>query len=249
MHIDLWTLGLQAINVLVLVWLLARFLFRPVAAIIAQRRQAAEALLADAAAARTQAQAEAAEIVRRRQGLQDEADRLRAEAHKDAEAERAAQLAQARDDAAQVRQDAEAALLRERGQQQKALESRACTLAVDIARRLVARLPSQAITSVLASELARDIAALPSAERRLLAQDAEHLQLVTAVALDAPAQAEIAASLAQALGVQPRLEVRVDPALLGGIELAGPHTLIRNSWRADLERIADELATEHADVA
>ena len=37
MHIDLWTLGLQTINVLVLVWLLARFLFRPVAAIVVQR--------------------------------------------------------------------------------------------------------------------------------------------------------------------------------------------------------------------
>ena len=57
MHIDLWTLGLQAINVLVLVWLLARFLFRPLTAIIAQRRQATETLLADATAARAQAQA------------------------------------------------------------------------------------------------------------------------------------------------------------------------------------------------
>ena len=38
MRIDLWTLGLQAINALVLIWLLARFLFRPIAAIIAERK-------------------------------------------------------------------------------------------------------------------------------------------------------------------------------------------------------------------
>ena len=51
MHFDWSTLILQTINVLVLLWLLRRFLFRPVAAIIAQRQAAAEKLLADAAAA------------------------------------------------------------------------------------------------------------------------------------------------------------------------------------------------------
>ena len=50
MRIDWTTLALQTINVLVLVWLLARFLFRPVMTIIAERRAAAEKLLADAAA-------------------------------------------------------------------------------------------------------------------------------------------------------------------------------------------------------
>ena len=35
MQIDWWTLGLQAVNALVLVWLLAHFLFRPVVDAIA----------------------------------------------------------------------------------------------------------------------------------------------------------------------------------------------------------------------
>ena len=249
MRIDLWTLGLQAINALVLVWLLARFLFRPLTAIIAQRRQATEALLAGAAAARAQAQAAANSIVQQRQALEVEADRLRAVAHQDAEADRAAQLAQTRAEITQLRQDAEVALARERAQQQKQMETRACTLAVDIARRLVARVASPAITSALAQRLAQHIAALPPVERQLLAADARHLQLVSAVALDASAQADIAAGLTRALGVAPQLELRVDPALLGGIELLGPHTLIRNSWRADLERLAGELAVEHADAA
>jgi F-type H+-transporting ATPase subunit b len=248
MHIDLWTLGLQAINVLVLVWLLAHFLFRPIARIVAQRRQAAETLLADAAASRAKAQAEAATITQQRQALADETSRLRAEAHKDAEAERAAQLAQARVEIAQARQDAELALTRERTQQQQELEDRACTLAVDIARRLVTRLPSHVVTTALARRLAQDIVALPPVERQLLVAGADRLQLVTAVALDTPAQAEILSVLEQALGVRPQLDIHIDPALLGGIELTGPHTLIRNSWRADLERISGELA-EHKDAA
>ncbi|MDR3453737.1 MAG: F0F1 ATP synthase subunit B, partial [Rhodoferax sp.] len=58
MKIDWWTLGLQAINVVVLVWLLSRFLFKPVAAIIAERQAAAARLLSEAQAARDAAQRE-----------------------------------------------------------------------------------------------------------------------------------------------------------------------------------------------
>ena len=57
MHFDWSTLVLQTVNVLVLLWLLRRFLFRPVVAIIAARKDAADKLLADAEAARAQAEA------------------------------------------------------------------------------------------------------------------------------------------------------------------------------------------------
>ena len=55
MHIDWWTLALQTVNVLVLIWLLARFFFRPVVDIVAKRQEEANKLLADAAAARQEA--------------------------------------------------------------------------------------------------------------------------------------------------------------------------------------------------
>ena len=38
MTIDWWTLGIQTVNVVILVWLLGRFFWRPVAAMIEQRR-------------------------------------------------------------------------------------------------------------------------------------------------------------------------------------------------------------------
>ena len=41
MQIDWWTLGLQAVNALVLVWLLAHFLFRPVVDAIARQPDSA----------------------------------------------------------------------------------------------------------------------------------------------------------------------------------------------------------------
>src|SRR5260370_27174717 len=58
MQIDWWTLGLQAVNALVLIWLLAHFLFRPVVDAIAARQKATGQLLADAKAAKTAAERE-----------------------------------------------------------------------------------------------------------------------------------------------------------------------------------------------
>ena len=42
MHIDWWTLAFQTVNVLVLIWILGRFFFRPVADIVAKRQAQAD---------------------------------------------------------------------------------------------------------------------------------------------------------------------------------------------------------------
>ncbi|MFW2410409.1 hypothetical protein ACN4GS_22105, partial [Burkholderia pseudomallei] len=58
MRIDWSTLALQTVNVVVLVWLLSRFLFRPVSDIIAKRQAAARKLIDDASRERDAAHAE-----------------------------------------------------------------------------------------------------------------------------------------------------------------------------------------------
>lgn len=146
MHLDLWTLGLQAINVVVLVWLLARFLFRPISAMIAARRQAAETLLADAAAARAKAMADAAEIARRREDFTREGQRILDAAQAEAATQIAAQRAQAAQAIARMRQDAATELARERTATEEAFAVQANALAVMIARRLLARMPEATVT-------------------------------------------------------------------------------------------------------
>ena len=66
MTLDWWTLGIQAVNVTVLIWLLGRFFWRPMAAIIAERRAVAERSLADAQRARAEAAEALAAIERTR---------------------------------------------------------------------------------------------------------------------------------------------------------------------------------------
>ena len=57
MRLDWWTLGLQAINLLVLIWILSRFFFKPIAKAISDRQAASSKLLDDAAQEREQAKA------------------------------------------------------------------------------------------------------------------------------------------------------------------------------------------------
>ena len=85
MKIDWWTLALQAVNALVLIWLLAHFLFRPVVKAIAARQKAAGQLLTDAKAAKAAAESERDKAAAETAGLTEH----RSEALKAAEAEAA----------------------------------------------------------------------------------------------------------------------------------------------------------------
>src|SRR5260370_23492031 len=144
MQIDWWTLGLQAVNALVLIWLLAHFLFRPVVNAIGTRQKAAGQLLADAKAAKAAAESE-------RDKAAAEAARLaehRSEALKAAEAEAAtaksALLAMAQAEADKLRAAAKAEIDAERRTEALAAEDRAGRLAVDIAGKRLDRVPREA---------------------------------------------------------------------------------------------------------
>ena len=198
MRLDLWTLALQAVNALVLVWLLARFLYRPVTAIIAQRRTEAEKLLADAAEARAEATREAAALAAARAGLAAEGEQIRADAQARASAEREALLAEARAAAAGLQRAAEAGTARERAAAEAELQRAAADLALFIARRLLARLSPAVVAEAFRASLAADLAALPEPARRQFLDPHETVTVASAAPPDAAVQQACRAMLAGA---------------------------------------------------
>ena len=243
MRIDWWTLALQTFNVLVLVLILSRFLFRPVAAIIEERRAATVKLLADAEAAkheanaaRQAANAEAAQLASAR----DEALRQAAAA---AEAQRAAALAAARTEVEHLRADAEAEIRSGREAEAIAASNRAARLAVDIAGKLLKRLPDASRVDGFIVGLAEGLASLPAASRDGLVAG-EDARLTAARPLTEAEMKSCRAAFAAALGRPLDFAVAVDPDLVAGLELETPHAVVRNSFRADLARIVEEL-TRH----
>ncbi len=106
---DWWTLGFQAANFLVLVWLLQHFLYQPVMEIMEQRKGEVDRVYADAAAAKAAADAARAEYETMRADAAKAAARMMDEAKDAALRERNAMVDQARADAENIAAAARAA--------------------------------------------------------------------------------------------------------------------------------------------
>lgn len=237
MIIDWWTLGFQAVNVVVLVWLLQRFFWRPVAGMIELRRTTADKALADAMATQGKATAALAYIATTRAGFGKERDTILAAAHADAETASKAVLDAAAKDATARADTAAAAMKAEHDANQAAWSDRAAALAVEIAGRLASRLQGPAVSSLFLDWLVSSIRAMPGPARVAAVTDAGGMEAVTAAPLGPAEQEQARTAIAAAFGIPPQVTFRADPALLAGIELHGPHFALNNSWRADLDEI------------
>ncbi len=241
MHIDWWTLGLQTINLLVLVWILSRFLFRPIAGIIRERQAASADLLKKAEVERDKADLE------ERQAEQDkeEAERARGEvlksAAKEAEAEKTQILAAARQEADKLRAQAKTDIERLRQAEEARSNRQASELAVEIAAKLFNRLPRNARIGGFVDGLAEAVAKLPERTRAEIGAAGAPVMVKAAQEMSPGEVTALEAALSKVLGCEVAVSVTVDPELIAGLELEAAHASVRNSFAADLDRIANGL--------
>ncbi|MEY8880833.1 hypothetical protein [Donghicola sp. XS_ASV15] len=241
MTIDLWTLGLQTINALVLIWFLGRFFFKPVSAIIAERRAAAQAELDHAAQAAASAKAERQAAQSDRAAFASMRASLLEEARAEAKAERNKLLDLAQEEAQSLRHETEASLKRLRADAQAGLAGDASDLAVEIAQRLLARLPDVTLVGPFVEGLVAAVGALPTAVQEALGRDGPALLRVPRALTDAEHEA-VQAAFSGALGRPVQMRVEVYPDLIAGLELEAETATVRNHFAADLSRIKAELA-------
>ncbi|MFZ3581739.1 hypothetical protein ACOI1H_06145 [Loktanella sp. DJP18] len=244
MSINLWTLALQAVNVAILIWLLSRIFWAPVAAAIAARQAATQATLDAAAATQAQADAALADATRARAGIAAERTAVLADAAADSEAarRREAAAAQAQADALLL---AAATTAAAKAETDRALTERAAAqLALAVARKLLAGLDTAVVQDAFLARLVAGIGAMAPEDRAALVASDGGIEVVTPDALTPTGTADVTAAIATALGGKPMLHFVSDPALIAGSELRTPHFTLHNSWRADLEDV--ERALTHA---
>ncbi len=244
MTIDWWTLGIQTVNVIILIWLLGRFFWRPVAAMIEQRRATVQRILTEAEGKRNEATAALADIERTRAGFAREREAIVAAAHEAAERARAARLEAVEKETAALEAAGRAAVAKEREAAEKAYAERASRLAVEIAERLAARLHGPVVQATFLDWLLKEIRALPEPARQAAARDGVTLQAISATPLEPAEQERCRELISAAFGGHPSIAFDSDPALIAGLELHGPHLVVSNSWRADLARILADLAND-----
>ncbi|WP_061288573.1 F0F1 ATP synthase subunit delta [Azotobacter vinelandii] len=246
MTLDWWSLGLQAVNVLILVWLLSRFLFRPVAQIVAERQSEAGRLLDEAAEAKAAAERVRAEAEAARAQLASRQDTALRAAEQEVAGVKARLLREAEEEVRQLHERAEQAQVARQQAVLALVEERATRLALEIAARLLERLPDSVRLSAFIDGLLAGLDELPAAARQALGAESAALTLRVP---RTPSAGELEAcrqALARALGREPELKVAVDPGLIAGLELEGSNAVVRNSFRADLARLHRELSHESA---
>ena len=236
MAIDWWTLGFQAVNVLILIALLQRFFWRPVAAMIEERRGSVAKTISDAEALQSEAKRAFAENESVRAGFEREREAIVTEARTSAEDARAALLAAAAKEAAAVEEAARDAMARERKAIDEEWTRRASDLAVSIAERLAKRLDGATVDAAFLDWLIAAIRALPESARAAATAEGVELEVVSAAPLQAEEESRCRRAIVEALGGGALL-FKSDPALIAGLELRGPALVITNSWRADLDAI------------
>lgn len=244
MQIDWWTLALQAVNFLVLVWLLWRFLYRPVRDVIEKRKELAEQAFAEAAKKEAEAEAARQHFEEGRAGLAQERQDMLKKMHEELEAERRKVLDEARREADELLGTARETIDEEREAVLKEVREQVAELAAELALDLLRKAGVKASSDVFLEQLEKQLEESPAEERerlqRDLAADGARLTVVTAAPLSREEQGRWTDRLSARLGQRDKTEFATDPKILGGAELRFPHAVIKLTW-ADQLRKAKEL--------
>lgn len=238
MQFNLTTFVFQLVNVLVLLFILQHFLFKPVAAIIAKRQAATDAALRAAETAK--AGAEAAQQAAAAATAATEAARhdvlTAAKAQAEDQAKQITDAARTRADDIQAKAEARAQATVAAAAGETLAKAR--DLAQTIARKALTEVPDPPSVEAYAGRLADALAALPEDRRRVLLEGA-NLRLVAPRDLD---DAEVKAVLKR-LGLK-QAGADVDPALILGLDLRSDTGIVHNSLAHDLDLIAGALKPE-----
>jgi len=244
-----WTFAFQIVNFLVLVWLLQRFLYRPVQRTIAERQKRAEQAAARVAEAQGAVDQARAAIEQERVQAAAERERVIAEIRGRAQAEHDEVLAKARGAADELLVTARRTLDDERARALAALEAHAAELGTAIAARLLGEITpavGPALDDAFLAKIAAFFEQLPRDRLRALAAEARSgVEVVTAHDLAPGAVARWTAELTARLGASAGVAFHTDPALIAGAELRFRSAEVRFSWRDALGH-ARELLCAHA---
>ncbi|MEL7152199.1 MAG: F0F1 ATP synthase subunit delta, partial [Pseudomonadota bacterium] len=236
-----WGLGLQAINVLILVWLLSRVFWRPIAGAIIRRQDAAQAMLEEGKTAQAKADAALAEVAETRAGIAAEREAILAHAKATAGTVAKAALKDAQTKADAMIAAARTAIDRDRSTARKENATRAAELSVEIAARLLGRFNTPAVQATFLAQLVEAIAGMSASDRTALIASADDIEITTATNPEDAERAKIEQAVKDALDGTPSVRLVTDPDLIAGLELRSGHFVLHNSWRADLENILKEV--------
>ncbi len=243
MELDWSTFGLQVANFLILVWLLKRFLYKPVFTVIADRRAAMERLRAEAERLRAEGETLKQRYEGRLAEWEQEKQQARARLHEEINKERARLMEDIHRSVAQEREKAKTLEERRRQELQRQAEEVGLALGARFAARLLERLAQPNMTEQLAALAIEELRALPDERRHAIRAVCLNGDVIASVSsahrLDEFHREALSAALGELVGRMVTCVWTEDPSLLAGVRVSlGPWVFVAN-LREELKGFAE----------
>lgn len=223
MPIDWFTVAAQALNFVVLVWLLKRFLYGPVLAAIDARDKRVAAELADAAAKQAQAQSERDAFARRNADFDAQREQLMAQAKAHAAQERERLLEQAHQSVGEWSAARKASLLAQAQQLDQTIRAQAQQEIFAIARKTLQELAATELDELVCAVFVRRLRALDDGQlaqlRGALRAGTEPVLVRSAFVLSPAMREEIEKAVRTLTPLPVVPQYATSPALVSGVEL------------------------------
>lgn len=239
MEFDLTTFFLEALNFLILVWLLKRFFYRPVLDVIEKRQAATEQTVAEAHSLREEAETLKEEYQSRLAQVEKELSSAKERLNEELANERERRLKMLESDVAIERKRREALEERHKSERERQMEQQALGVAGRFVTRVFERLSSPHLSDELTDLAIRELAILPD-EKKLALKAALHdtgslLKVISAYPMAAERRSILTQALSD-LAQRPLIpEFSEEASLKAGI------CIIAGSWVL-MANLRDELS-------
>ena len=255
MLIDWFTVGAQALNFVILVWLMRRFLYKPILGAIDAREKKIAEELADADGKKAEAKKERDEFQQKNEEFDQQRATLLSKATDDAKAERQRLLEEARKAADTLSAKRREALGNEARSLNNAISRRAQEEVFGIARKALTDLATTSLEERMGAVFTRRLREMDAKVRAGLAEAIktapEPARVRTAFDLPPEQRAVIQNALNETFSAEVRVRFETAPDLVSGIELATNGQKVGWSiadYLASLEKGVRELLREHDDA-
>lgn len=233
MEIDWVTFTLEIVNFLILVWILQRFLYKPILQTIARRKAAIEKTLADAKSLHREAEDMEQRYRDRLAVWEEEKARLRVQAEGEVAAERARRMTALERLLAQEKEKHQALERRQWDDQRKQLEQEALVQGADFAARLLARLAApeleKRLLRMVLEDLPQHAGDIAKEIHQVHANGEVPVNVASAFPLAEIERRDLEQGLRAVIGAKYSATYSVDPQLQAGLRIGiGPWVLRAN---------------------
>jgi len=253
MPIDWFTVIAQAINFLILVWLLKRFLYKPILHAIDQREKGIANQLAEAEAKKADAQKERDDFQHKNETFDQERAALLKKVTDEATAERQRLLDEARKDADSLRAKRQEELQNEQRNLSQEIIRWTQKEVFDITRKTLADLATASLEEKMSEAFVVRLRALSGLAKEQLAaalkSSAHPVRVCSAFDLPAAQRSAIDRAVKETFAAEVQVQFETTPELISGIELSANGRKVAWSiadYLATLAKSAGELLHEDA---